>query len=242
MCVCSPDSNNNGTSKAHPLGSNCLPIGRVFFVDHSRTQKRSDDRFRVTWNQGAPVFSFVECAPVSSLSASPLVGTRSEEGTGCAAPSGPAVRPRSNVCLNELFRPFLELFSIGRESAWASHGAMVREIVRRTGFRNGCNTTRRFLTFRDPRLVILNELYARPSFDGFRLEQIVCRQSPTVTRGVRLRRRPHLRLPVGRRCRVSGSFETEYKPRTLRIYTNDNEHTITLNGGSLGSWVDEERS
>lgn len=137
----------------------------------------------------------VDCAPVPSLSALSLVGTRSEEDRLCSpvfelSPSetysGPAVRPRSNVCLNELFRPFLELFtSLGGDSAWASHtwrdDRFARSCVEQDSV-NGWNISRRFLTFRDTRWLLLNELYARPSFDGLRLEQILCRES-----------RPHLR-------------------------------------------------
>lgn len=88
-------------------------------------------------------------------------------------------------------------------------------------------------------MVILNELYARPSSTDRRIERFVssvAAASACVRTGdARIFVSP-LVEGVGSRLLSNRVFEYQ------RIYTNYNAYTITLNGGSLGSWVDEERS
>ena len=89
-------------------------------------------------------------------------------------------------------------------------------------------------------MVILNELSARPSLTTVRLEHFVSSIAAAFC-GVRCGDARIFVSPLGEALRVTASSEpsiSEY----LRIHTNNNEYTITLNGGSLGSWVDEERS
>lgn len=144
----SNNDNNNGRSKAYQLHWDrtasvraAYPLGRVsFFVPNFvRTAKATCDTWsRVTWNRCCTCCG-VERAPVSVE-----IGFRSGGGPAVeprcrTTPSGPALRLRSNLRPNGPFRPYVERFNstvVG--SAWASHnGAMVREIVRRTGFSNG---------------------------------------------------------------------------------------------------------
>lgn len=89
-------------------------------------------------------------------------------------------------------------------------------------------------------MVILNELYARPSHSTDFVSNALCRQTTL----------PRSAVCDGGDARIFVSpfgegvgyriLRNRVSPSTENLYTN--EYTITLNGGSLGSWVDEERS
>lgn len=89
-------------------------------------------------------------------------------------------------------------------------------------------------------MVILNELCARPSSDGSRLEQLVS-SIATAFCGVRCGDARIFVSPLGEGV-GSRLLSNRVSFSTYELMQNNNEYTITLNGGSLGSWVDEERS